>query len=97
MTNLVLYINGLPNPSELLKSIALHPLVLPDLPKHYFEVRICITMTALTITLEVFTKCFYLLGFDLTPNREADEEHISSPYQENVRIEAHFKKPFPHL
>ena len=27
------------------------------------------------ITLEMFTKGFFLLGFDLTPDREADEEH----------------------
>jgi hypothetical protein len=47
------------------------------------------------ITLEMFTKGFYNLGFDLTPDREADEEHISVPCQENVRIEARFNKPLP--
>ena len=47
------------------------------------------------ITLEMFTKGFYTLGFDLTPDREADEEHISLPRQGNVRIEALFKKPLP--
>jgi len=46
-------------------------------------------------TLEVFTKCFYVLGFDLTPDGEADEEHISLPRQGNVRIEARFKNPLP--
>ena len=50
---------------------------------------------ALMITLEIFTKAFYVLGFDLTPDREADEEHISLPRQGNVRIEARFKKPLP--
>jgi len=34
-----------------------------------------------------------VLGFDLTPDREAVEEHISLPRQGNVRIEARFKKP----
>ena len=29
-------------------------------------------------TLEMFTKRFYVLGFDLTPDREADEEHKST-------------------
>jgi hypothetical protein len=29
------------------------------------------------ITLEMFTKGYYILGFDLTPDREADAEHIS--------------------
>ena len=47
------------------------------------------------ITLEMFTRGFYILGFDLTPDREADEKHISLPRQGNVRIEARFKKPLP--
>jgi len=47
------------------------------------------------ITLEMFTKGFYILGFDLTPDREADEEHISLTRQGNMRIEALFKKPLP--
>jgi hypothetical protein len=46
-----------------------------------------------TVTLEMSTKCFYLSGFDLTPDWEADEEHISLPCQGNVRIEARFIKP----
>jgi hypothetical protein len=47
------------------------------------------------ITPEMFTMCFYVLGFDLTPYREADEEHISLLCQGNVRILARFKKPLP--
>jgi hypothetical protein len=47
------------------------------------------------ITLEMFTKGLYVLGFDLTPDKEAEEEHISLPRQGNLRIEAHFKKPIP--
>jgi len=43
------------------------------------------------ITLEMFTKGFYVLGFDLTPDREAEEEYISLPRQGNVLIEARFK------
>jgi hypothetical protein len=46
------------------------------------------------ITLEMFTKGFYVLGFDLTPDRDVDE-HISLPRQRNMRIEAGFKKPLP--
>jgi hypothetical protein len=34
-----------------------------------------------------------MLVFDLTPDRQTDEEHISLPRQGNVRIEASFKKP----
>jgi hypothetical protein len=47
------------------------------------------------ITLEIFTKGFYILGFDLTPGREANEEHISLQRQGNVRIETRFNKPLP--
>jgi len=47
------------------------------------------------ITLEMFTKVFYVIGFDLTPDREADEEHISLPRQRNVLLEVLFKKPLP--
>jgi hypothetical protein len=47
------------------------------------------------ITLDMFTNGYYILGFDLTPDREADEEHISLPRQGNVRIKALFKKPLP--
>jgi hypothetical protein len=47
------------------------------------------------ITLEMFTKGFYILEFNLTPDREADEKHIILPRQGNVRIEALFKKPLP--
>ena len=36
----------------------------------------------------------YILGFDLTPDREADEEHIGLPRQGNVRIEARFKNRY---
>ena len=43
-------------------------------------------------TLEMFTKGFFVLGFDLTPDGEADEEDINIPRQGNVCIEARFKK-----
>jgi hypothetical protein len=47
------------------------------------------------ITPEMLTKDFYVLVFDLTPDREADEEHISLPRQGSVRNDARFKKPLP--
>jgi len=47
------------------------------------------------ITFEMFTKGFYIIGFVLTTDREADEENISLPRQGNVRIEARFNKPLP--
>jgi hypothetical protein len=45
------------------------------------------------ITLEMFNMGFYILGFDITPDRESDEVHISLPPQRNVRIEERFNKP----
>jgi len=47
------------------------------------------------ITLEMLKKGFYILGVDLTHDREADKEHISLLRQGNVRIEALFKKTLP--
>jgi len=47
------------------------------------------------ITLQMFTKGFYVLGFDLTPDREADEDNKILPRQGIVRLEARFKKPLP--
>jgi hypothetical protein len=96
MTHLVLYVNGVRHPSK--------PLTMNCCST--FEVtRAYETLFSSTgihhddrvhmITLEMFTKGFYILGFDLTPDREADEEHISLPRQGNVRIETRFKKPLP--
>jgi len=49
------------------------------------------------IALDIFTNGIYILGFDLTPGGQADEEHMSLPRQGNVRIKAIFKKPLPNL
>jgi hypothetical protein len=82
-------------PRNFLLWIALHSLELQELTKHYFEVLVFITMIVLMITLEMFTKAYYILGFDLTPDIESDKQHISLPRQGIVRIEALFKKPLP--
>ena len=47
---------------------------------------------AYMITFEMFTKGYYILSFDLTPDGKSDEEHISLPRQGKVRIEARLKK-----
>ena len=49
------------------------------------------------ITLEMFTKGFHILGFDLTPDREADVEYISLPRQGNLCIDARFKNRYQNL
>jgi hypothetical protein len=94
MSNLVLYVNGVQHPAE--------PLTM-DCSSPFGVTRAYETLFSSTgihyddrghmINLEMFKKGFYILGFDLTPDREANEEHISLPRQGNGRIEARFKKP----
>ena len=94
MTNLVLYVNGVQHPPE--------PLTI-DSSSSFGSTRAYEALFSSTgihhddrahmIILDMFTKSYYILGFDLTQDREADEEHISLPRQGNVRIEARFKKP----
>ena len=74
MTNLVLFVNGVKLPSE--------PLTM-DFSSTFGATSAYETLFSSTgihdddrahmITLEMFTKGFYILRFDLTPDREADE------------------------
>jgi len=96
MSILVLFVNGVQNPYE--------PLTI-DCSSTFGATRAYETLFSSTgihyddrfhmITLEMFTKNFYVFGFDLTPDREADGEHICLPRQGNVRKDARFKKPLP--
>ena len=96
MSNLVLFLNGVQNPSE--------PLTI-DCSSTFGAIRAYETLYSSTgthhddrvhmISLEMFRKRFYVLGFYLTPDSEADEEHISLSRQGNVRIEARLKKQLP--
>jgi len=80
MTNLVLYVNGVQLPSEpltidcssLIGANRAYETLFSSTGIHHDD-------RANMITLEMFTKEFYNLDFDLTPDREADEEHISLP------------------
>jgi len=93
MTNFVLYVNGVEHPAE--------PLTM-DCSSPFRAARAFETLFSSTgihdddraqiITREMFTKVFYVLGFDLTPDREADEEHLCLNCQGNVHIEVCFKK-----
>jgi hypothetical protein len=95
MTNLVLYVNGVQHPSEPLTMDCSSPFgATRDYETLFSSTGIHHDDRAHMITLEMFRKGFYILGFDLTPDREADE-HISLPRQENVRIEALFKNHCP--
>jgi len=47
------------------------------------------------ITIEMFTKVFYILGCDLTPFREAGKHHVSIRCSQKLCIVARFEKPLP--
>ena len=95
MTNLVLYVNGVHHSAETLTIDCSTPFETRAYETVFSSTGIYHDDRALMITLEMFTNDFYVIGFDFTPDREADEEHISLPRQGNVRIEACFKKPLP--
>jgi hypothetical protein len=90
----VLYVNAVEHPSERLTmdcflsfgATRAYETLFSSTGIHYDD-------RAHMITLDMFTKGYYELGFDLTPDREADEEHISLLHRGNVRIEARFIKP----
>jgi hypothetical protein len=91
MANLVLYVNVVQQPSE--------PLTMDCSP--FGATRAYETLFSSTgihhgdrahmITIEMVTKGFYILGYDLTPDTEADKEHINLPRQGNLRIESLLK------
>jgi len=93
MTNLVLYVNVVQH--------TLEPLTM-ELSSPFGVTRAYETLFSSTgihhddrahiNTLEMFTKGFYVLGFYLTPDSEANEWHIILPSRGNVRIVARFKK-----
>jgi len=96
MTNLVLYVTGVQHPAEPLSMDCSTPFGTTRAYQTLFSsTGIHHDDRAHMITMEMFTKGFYVPGFDLTPDNEADEEHISLPRQGNVRIAARFKKPIP--
>jgi len=94
MINLVLYVNGVEHPSEPITMACSSPFgatkayatLFSSTGFHHAD-------RANMITLEMFTKRFFVLCFDLTTYREAEEEHIILPLQGNVRIKARFPAP----
>ena len=91
MTNLALYVNGVQHLPESLSMDCSTPFGATRAYETLFSsTSIHHDDRAHMISLEMFTHGFYL-----TPDLEADEEHISLPRQGNVRIEARFKKQLP--
>ena len=78
MTNLVFYVNGIQLSSEILTMDCSSPFRATRAYETLFSsTGIHHDDRAHVITLEMFTKGFYILGFDLTPDREADEKHVN--------------------
>jgi hypothetical protein len=98
MTYLVLYVNEIEYPTESLTMDCSSPFGVTRAYETLFtSMGIHQNELGHMITREIFTKSFYILGFDLTAYKEADEEHISLPRQGKVRIEARFKNPYQNL
>ena len=53
--------------------------------------------SGLQITHDLFIKGYFMLVFDLTPDRAASEGHSSNPENGHIRIEAKFDKALPDL
>jgi len=51
--------------------------------------------TGLQITHNMYINGYFMLLFDLTPDRGASEGHTSHPKNGNIRIEFQFHKPLP--
>ena len=49
------------------------------------------------ITMKLFTKGFYIVGFNFTPDRGNNKQHVSLPCQENERIMAQNTYQYPLL
>jgi len=96
MLNFVLRVNGVQNPSEPLAIDSSSTVRATRAYKtHFSSTGSHHDDRVHMITLEMFTKGFYVLGFHLTPDREADEGHITLTRQGNVCTEARFKKHLP--
>jgi len=90
----VLYVNGVQHPSEPPIMDCSSPFGATTAYKSLFSsihVGIHYVGRAHMFTLEIFTEGFCVLGFDLTPNREADKEHIILPCQGKIRSENNLK------
>jgi hypothetical protein len=95
VTQLVLYVNGVQYPADPLKMNCSSPFGVTRAYETLFSsTGIHHDDRGHMITQEMFTKGYFILGFDLTPDREADE-HISLTRQGNVRIETRFKNALP--
>jgi len=95
-TNLVLYVNGVQHPSKPLtmdcsspfRANRAHETLFSSSDIHHDDL-------AHMITLEMFNKGYYILGFDRTPDKEVGRSAYKPARHRNVRIDARFKKHLP--
>ena len=59
--------------------------------------RIHHSNTGLQITHNMYINGYFMLRFDLTPDRDASVGHTSHPENGNIRIELKFDKPLPEV
>ena len=83
MSNILLYVSGVQHPTEPLKMDCSSPFGATRAYEMSFSsTGIHHDVLAHMITLEMFTEDLYFPGFNLTPDRKADEEHINIPLKE---------------
>ena len=72
----MLYVNGVQHPSALLTMYCSSPFGVTRVYETLFSsTGINHDDRAHMITVEVFTKGFFVLSFELTPDREVEDEH----------------------
>ena len=80
MRNNVIYVNGFQHPSQPLTMDCSSPFGATRANEPFFSsTGIPHDDRAHMITLKMFTKVFCILGFDITPDIESNEGHISLP------------------
>ena len=96
LNHFALYINGRQIPPEGLSLNMGHEKTSVQGYKTLFEgPGIHHSNTGLQITHDLFIKGYFMLVFELTPDRAASEGHSSNPENGHIRVEARFEKALP--
>jgi hypothetical protein len=96
ITQFIMHINGKPIPSEGLTLGMGHVKTSVMGYRTLFEESgIHLSNSGLQVTHDMYIAGYFMLLFDLTPDRAASEGHSSHPDNGNIRIEARFAKELP--
>jgi hypothetical protein len=91
-----LYVNGKRVPSEDLTVDMDHEKTSVMGDRTLFEGSgIHLSISGVQIKHDIYINNFFMLIFDLTPDRRASEANTSLPDNDNIRIEMLFSKPLP--